>query len=200
MQHFIYLPLTNVKCHSESWPVTVTSQLITFHQFHDLDTNLDLHLITGGIHGAFAMGVACQQGMLTLQDTWFRPPFWDIRVLMLQLLRPVFPSLPCLSRLFTWNTPRYFLDFAFSYVKNNYFAYIPPQYTIAAPSTTQASKINWVSYVYDRCVDNYIPLELVHGLINCGKTFALYAVDAESSVTKHLNVDYSIIPGVGKWR
>ena len=26
-----------------------------------------------GFHGAFATGVACQQGMLTLPDTWFRP-------------------------------------------------------------------------------------------------------------------------------
>ena len=31
-----------------------------------------------GFHGAFATGVACQQGTLTLPDTWFRPPFWDL--------------------------------------------------------------------------------------------------------------------------
>ena len=37
-------------------------------------------------HGAFATGVACQQGTLTLPDTWFRPPLWDL--LVLQLLRP----------------------------------------------------------------------------------------------------------------
>ena len=38
-------------------------------------------------HGAFTTGVACQQGTLTLPDTWFRgvPPFWDL--LVLQLLR-----------------------------------------------------------------------------------------------------------------
>ena len=30
-----------------------------------------------GFHGAFATGVACQQGTLTLPDTWFRPPLWD---------------------------------------------------------------------------------------------------------------------------
>ena len=46
----------------------------TFHQFHDLDTDFDLHRITSGFHGAFATGVACQQGTLTLPDTWFRPP------------------------------------------------------------------------------------------------------------------------------
>ena len=46
----------------------------TFHQFHDLRTNFDLHRIMSGFHGAFATGVACQQGTLTLPDTWFRPP------------------------------------------------------------------------------------------------------------------------------
>ena len=30
--------------------------------------------IMSGFHGAFATGVACQQGTLTLPDTWFRPP------------------------------------------------------------------------------------------------------------------------------
>ena len=45
----------------------------TFHQFQDLDTELDLHRITSGCHGAFAMVVACQQGTLTFLDTWFRP-------------------------------------------------------------------------------------------------------------------------------
>ena len=43
-------------------------------------------------HGAFATGVACQQGTLTLPDTWFRPQLWDLLV--------------------TSNTPWYFLDFA----------------------------------------------------------------------------------------
>ena len=41
----------------------------TFHQFHDLDTEFDLHRIVGGFHGAFATGVACQQRTLTLPDT-----------------------------------------------------------------------------------------------------------------------------------
>ena len=47
----------------------------TFHQFHDLYTELDLHRIMSGFHGAFATGVASQQGTLTPPDTWFRPPF-----------------------------------------------------------------------------------------------------------------------------
>ena len=45
----------------------------TFHQFHDLDTELDLHPITSGFHGVFATDVTCQQGTLILPNTWFRP-------------------------------------------------------------------------------------------------------------------------------
>ena len=45
------------------------------HQWHDIDTELDLYEITSGFHGAFATDVACQQGILTFPDTWFRPPF-----------------------------------------------------------------------------------------------------------------------------
>ena len=47
----------------------------TFQRFHDLDSGLDLHIIMSGFHGAFTMGVASQQGTLTLPDIWFRPPF-----------------------------------------------------------------------------------------------------------------------------
>ena len=153
------------------WPLTNSdiSTNQTFHQFHDLDTDFDLHRITSGFHGAFATGVACQQGTLTTPDTWFRPLFgglhvlWLLRplsptlhsfndlpkltfselrgfhgafatgvacqqgaltlpdtwflplfgdLLMLQLLRPNSSNLPCFTRLFTSNTPWYFLDFA----------------------------------------------------------------------------------------
>ena len=58
--------------------------------------------IMSGLHGAFATGVACQQGTLTLPDTWFRPPFWDL--LMLQLLRPILRTCHVFTRLFTSNT------------------------------------------------------------------------------------------------
>ena len=58
------------------WPLTnsdfPTDQ--TFHQFHDLYTELDLHRIMSGFHGAFATGVASQQGTLTIPDTLFRSP------------------------------------------------------------------------------------------------------------------------------
>ena len=59
--------------------------------------------IMSGFHGAFATGVACQQGTLTLPDTWFRPPFWDL--LMLQLLRPNSSNLPCLYSTFHLEYP-----------------------------------------------------------------------------------------------
>ena len=87
------------------WPLTngdlPTDQ--TFHQFHDLYTELDLHRIMSGFHGAFAKGVASQQGTLTLPDTWFRPRFWDL--LMLQLLRPNSSNLPCLYSTFHLEYP-----------------------------------------------------------------------------------------------
>ena len=56
-----------------------------------------------GFHGAFATGVACQQGTLTLLDTWFRPPLWDL--LVLQLLRPDSSNLPCLYATFHLGIP-----------------------------------------------------------------------------------------------
>ena len=51
-----------------------------------------------------------QQGALTLPDTWFRPPLWDL--LVLQLLRPDSSNLPCLYSTFH---PWYFLDFSFHF-------------------------------------------------------------------------------------
>ena len=63
------------------WPSTSYSDFPTnqtFHQFHDLDSKLDLHRIRNGFQGAFATDVACQQGTLTPTDTLFRPPFWRL--------------------------------------------------------------------------------------------------------------------------
>ena len=97
-----YIKVTLIRCQrlltNSDFP---TNQ--TFHQFHDLDTELDRHRIMSGFHGAFATGVASQQGTLTLPDTWFRPPFWDL--LMLQLLRPNSSNLPCLYSTFHLEYP-----------------------------------------------------------------------------------------------
>ena len=68
----------------------------TLHRLNDLPKLTFTEL--RGFHGAFATGVACQQGALTLPDTWFRPPFWDL--LVLQLLRPNSSNLPCLYSTF----------------------------------------------------------------------------------------------------
>ena len=54
--------------------------------------------IMSGFHEAFATGVACQQGTLTLPDTWFRPPLGAL--LELQLLRPDSANLQCLYSTF----------------------------------------------------------------------------------------------------
>ena len=59
--------------------------------------------IMNGFQGAFATGVACQQGTLTHPDTWFRPPLWDL--LVLQLLRPDSSNLPCLYSTFHLEYP-----------------------------------------------------------------------------------------------
>ena len=61
-------------------------------------------------HGAFAMGVACQQDTLTVPDTWFRPTFWDL--LVLQLLRPDSSNSPCLYATFHLEYPLVLSRFA----------------------------------------------------------------------------------------
>ena len=81
---------------STSYSDSLTDQ--TFQQFHDLDTDLDLHWIASGFHVAFATGVACQQRELILPDTWFPLPFLDL--LMPPLLRPVFLKLYCIFSTF----------------------------------------------------------------------------------------------------
>ena len=73
----------------------------TLHRLNDLPKLTFTEL--RGFHGAFATGVACQQGALTLPDTWFRPPLWDL--LMLQLLRPNSSNLLCLYSTFHLEYP-----------------------------------------------------------------------------------------------
>ena len=70
---------------------------------------IDIGWITELFHGAFATGVACQQGTPTLPDTWFRIPFWTY------LCSNCWDQFPrtcyVLTLFFTLNTPWYFLDF-----------------------------------------------------------------------------------------
>ena len=103
------------ECWMTFWPLTSYSDFPTyqtFHQFHDLDTELDLHLITSGFHGAFATDVAFQHGMRTLPETWFRPHFRDL--LMLQLLTPVLPNLTYLFSTFNLDNPSVLSRFCLS--------------------------------------------------------------------------------------
>ena len=89
---------------SDCWPVSPT-----LHRSYDLPKLTFMELRS--FHGAFATGVACQQGVLTLPDTWFRPPFWDL--LMLQLLRPNSSKLPCLYSTFQLEYPLVLSRFCF---------------------------------------------------------------------------------------
>ena len=59
--------------------------------------------IMSDFHGAFATGVACQKGTLTLLDTCFCPPLWDL--LVLQLLRSDSSNLRCLYSTFHLEYP-----------------------------------------------------------------------------------------------
>ena len=106
------------------WPLTnsdfPTNQ--TFHQFHDLDTDFDLHRIMSGFHGSFATGMACQQGTLTLLGTWFRPPFWNL--LVFQLWRPDSSNLPCLYSTFHLEYPLVLSWFVFVSFPFNLFRFV----------------------------------------------------------------------------
>ena len=77
--------------------------------------------IMSGFHGAFATGVACQQGTLTLPDTWFRPPLWDL--LVLQLLRPDSSNLPCLYSTFHLEFPLVLSRFCLFLLVKNLWTY-----------------------------------------------------------------------------
>ena len=69
-----------------------------------------------GFNGTFATGVACQQGTLTLPDTWFRPSFWDF--LVLQLLSPDSSSFPCLYSTFHLEYSLVLSRFCFTWYHN----------------------------------------------------------------------------------
>ncbi|KAJ8306417.1 hypothetical protein KUTeg_016962 [Tegillarca granosa] len=83
-----------------------------------------------------------------------------------------------------------------TYLTDNYFRF---QLSDSAPPTSSSATsapVNWVTWMYDTCVKNYVPLELVHALINCGKTNALYALNPPQWILDTLHPDFSTIPGV----
>ena len=100
--------------------------------------------IMSGFHGAFATGVACQQGTLTLPDTWFRPPFWDL--LMLQLLKPNSSNLPCLYSTFHLEYPLVLSRFC-SKLCCQYWCFCQPprrrQCTLRTSSYLAEATVSW---------------------------------------------------------
>ena len=125
------LNCTKIRCLSNHFSATGLNSnlhqlcLYFFIQLHNLlpnsrmELNFRKHTTEVLSYGCvrFATGVASQQGTLTLPDTWFRPPFWDL--LMLQLLRPNSSNLPCLYSTFHLEyplvLPRFYLD-RFTYI------------------------------------------------------------------------------------
>ena len=74
----------------------------TFHQFHDIDTELDLHRLWV-VSMEHLQRVWHASGERFLPDTWFRSLLWDL--LVLQLLRPDSSNLPCLYSTFHLEYP-----------------------------------------------------------------------------------------------
>ena len=103
---FLSVPIAEwLKCHAGQWGVAGSNPGGEIHHFEFF---LYFPLITTRLipykwNQAWYSGVASQQGTLTLPDTWFRPPFWDL--LMLQLLRPNSSNLPCLYSTFHLEYP-----------------------------------------------------------------------------------------------
>ena len=90
--------------------------------------------------GAFSTGVAYKQGTLTLPDTWFRPPLWDL------LVSNCWDQIPrtchVFTRLLTSNIPSYFLDVAKLYIIINVSRLI--WHTVVFSKIFQSRKwVNW---------------------------------------------------------
>ena len=95
----------------------------TFHQFHDIDTELDLHRLW-------------VVSMEHFQRVWhasrerlpFRAPLWDL--LVLQLLRPDSSNLPCLYSTFHLEYPLVLSRFCLKRPKTNW-AVVKPKKEVA---------------------------------------------------------------------
>ena len=93
------------------------------------------------------LSLLCQQGTLTLPDTWFRPPLWDL--LVFQWSRPDSSNLPCLYSTFHLESKESwcFLDFALftkHWVSTNTLVqfYIKFQNCISAPKWLWYHKVS----------------------------------------------------------
>ncbi|KAL3869500.1 hypothetical protein ACJMK2_042173 [Sinanodonta woodiana] len=74
------------------------------------------------------------------------------------------------------------------YVRENYFIDDELETNTA---TSVPTAVNWVTYTYDRCSTEYVPTELFHGLVNCGKVYALFAVKAPTALIELLGIGYT---------
>ncbi|XP_045157036.2 uncharacterized protein LOC123523419 [Mercenaria mercenaria] len=95
------------------------------------------------------------------------------------------------------------------YVRNNYYDYqlkrrqvTIAMTTTAAPTTLSTyivatTHLNWVSHLYDTMRKDYVPMELFKALVNCGKEYSMYAINASNDLKSRLNVDYGTVPGLG---
>ena len=89
------LPFTNVKWHSDPWPTVISQPIRLFTNFMTLIPSLTfIELWVVSMEHLQRVWYA-SRGTLTLPDTWFRPPFWDVLVFQL-LLRPDSSKYPCL--------------------------------------------------------------------------------------------------------
>ena len=83
----------------------------TFHQFHDIDTELDLHRFWVVSMEHLQRVWHASRERLPFPDTWFRLPLRDL--LVLQLLRPDSSNLPCLYSTFQLEYPLVLSRFCF---------------------------------------------------------------------------------------
>ncbi|XP_052774259.1 uncharacterized protein LOC128212909 [Mya arenaria] len=101
------------------------------------------------------------------------------------------------------------------YVRDNYYDYAVKlrhqavSSNVAMTTTTSAIRpspttlplvttthLNWVSYVYEIMRADYVPMELFRGLMDCGREYALFAVDAPMDLLTSLHVHYDAVPGL----
>ena len=97
------------------WPLTGYSDFPTdqtFHQFYDSDSEPDFHRITKGFMEHLQRVWHASRERLTFRIPGYTPPPFLGTCLCSNHLDRFSPTCRVFSRLFTFNTPRYFLDFA----------------------------------------------------------------------------------------
>ena len=86
-------PGRQIKWHQSLKLQILSLQILEITTATKTDENENVIILGFSNSVGFETGVTCQQGTLTLPDTWFRPPFCVL--LMLQLFRPNSSNLSC---------------------------------------------------------------------------------------------------------